>query len=90
VVVKELGRRDSSQLTGPDGQDIMNTAVGKTARPAQTSQGIELIAVCSSREIQSTAVARAEVENQLFLQQSADLGKEYLQELRDRGIIEYR
>lgn len=90
VVVKDIGRRDTSQLNGPEGDAIRGTKVGATAPPMQTEAGIELIAVCSTREIQSTAVARAEVENDLYLKQAADLGKDYLQELRDRAIIEYR
>lgn len=90
VVVKDIGRRDSSQLQGADGEAIAKTAVGKTAPPMQTDQGIELIAVCSVKEIQSTAIARAEVENSLYLRQAEGLGKDYLQELRDRAIIEYR
>jgi peptidyl-prolyl cis-trans isomerase SurA len=90
VVVKDVGRRDSSELRGPDGEAIQNTKPGATAPPIQTDAGIELIAVCSAREIQSTAVARAEVENELYLKQAADLGQDYLQELRDRAIIEYR
>ena len=49
-----------------------------------------MIAVCTTRDIQSTAAVRSEVEDQLLLKQSADLGKDYLKELRDRAIIEYR
>ena len=90
VVVKDIGRRDTSQLGGPEGEQIKKTVAGKTASPTQTGQGIELIAVCSTRDIQSTAVARAEIENELYLKQATDLGKDYLKELRDRAIIEYR
>jgi peptidyl-prolyl cis-trans isomerase SurA len=90
VVVKDLGRRNSSDLVGPDGETIRKTPPGKTAPPAQTSQGVELIAVCSAKEIHSTEIARAEIQNQMFAKQSEDLGKDYLKELRDRAIIEYR
>ena len=90
VVVKEIGRRDSTQLTGPDGEAIQKTPVGKTAPPNQTEQGIELIAVCASHDIQTSAAARVEAENNLYLKQAADLGKDYLKELRDRAIISYR
>jgi peptidyl-prolyl cis-trans isomerase SurA len=90
VVVKDIGRRDSSQLQGPQGEEVQKTPVGKTAPPNRIDQGIELVAVCSTRDVQSTAIARAEIENQLYLKQTADLGKDYLKELRDRAIIEYR
>jgi peptidyl-prolyl cis-trans isomerase SurA len=90
VVVKDIGRRDTSQLQGPVGDQIRKTPAGKTASPSQIDEGIEVVAVCSTRNIQSTSGARAEVENQLYLKQADDLGKDYLKELRDRAIIEYR
>lgn len=90
VVVKDIGRRNSGQLSGPDGEEIAKTSPGRTTRPMQTDQGIELIAVCATKEIQSTSIARAEIENELYLQQAEGLGADYLKELRDRAIIEYR
>ena len=90
VVVKDVGRRDSTDLVGPEGEAIAKTPAGKTAPPSQTNDGIELIAICSTHDIQSTAAVRSEVEDQLLIKQSADLGKDYLKELRDRAIIEYR
>ena len=90
VVVKDIGRRDSTQLTGPQGEDIQKTPAGKAASPTQTEQGIELIAVCSTKQVQSTAAARAEVTNDLYLKQAKDLGKDYMDELRKAAIIEYR
>jgi peptidyl-prolyl cis-trans isomerase SurA len=90
VVVKDIGRRDSTQLDGPEGEAIQKVAAGKTAPATQTKQGIEIIAVCSTRDIQSTSAVRADVENSLYLKQAEGLGKDYLKELRDRAIIEYR
>jgi peptidyl-prolyl cis-trans isomerase SurA len=90
VVVKDLGRRNSGDLTGPEGEEIERTPPGKTGPPSQTSDGVELIAVCSTKEIQSTSIARTEIENELYLEQSASLGADLLKELRDRAIIEYR
>lgn len=90
VVVKPIGRRDDTQLNGPQGEDIKKTPAGKTAPPYQMDQGIELIAVCSVREVQSQAAARAEVTNELYGKQAKDLGKDYLEELRKAAIIEYR
>lgn len=90
VVVKDIGRRDSTQLQGPAGEAIRKTEPGHAAPPTQTDQGIELIAVCSARSIQSATAARNEAENDLYLKQAEGLGKDYLKELRDRAIIEYR
>jgi peptidyl-prolyl cis-trans isomerase SurA len=90
VVVKDIGRRDAGQLTGPAGEEIRKTPVGKAAPPNKIDQGIELIAVCAKRDVRNAAVARAEVQNKLYLDQSEDLGKEYIEELRAAAIIETR
>jgi peptidyl-prolyl cis-trans isomerase SurA len=90
VVVKDLGRRDSTELGGSDGEAIKNAKAGSTLRPAQTAQGIELIAVCSVKDIQSTAAARLDIQNQLFQKQSDAIAANYLKELRARATIVYR
>jgi peptidyl-prolyl cis-trans isomerase SurA len=68
---------------------VLATPVGKTTRPNQTDQGIELIAVCSIRELNSNAAARQEVESKLLLEKNKDLGASYLAELRKKAVIEY-
>ena len=90
VVVKDIGRRDATQLNGAEGEDIKKTAAGATASPYQMDQGIELIAVCSVKQVQSQEAARVEVTNDLYGKQAEDLGKDYLDELRKAAIIEYR
>jgi peptidyl-prolyl cis-trans isomerase SurA len=90
VVVQNVGRRDTTQLAGPQGEEIQRTRPGRTTAPQATAQGVELLAVCNVREITSSAAARAEVENQLLIEQGETLGKEYLDELRARAIIERR
>jgi peptidyl-prolyl cis-trans isomerase SurA len=90
VAVRNMGRRTSAELTGEDGEEVQRTPAGKTTRPHQTPQGIELVAVCTTRELQSNAAARSQVEMQLTMEQSKDLGKEYLAELREKAIIQFR
>lgn len=90
VVVRDLGRRESVELRGNQGDEIRGTEVGKTIRPFQTDNGVELIAVCSKRDFKSDSAVRAEVETQLRLEQAKELGQDYLKELRDKAIIQYR
>lgn len=90
VVVRDLGRRDSTQLVGPQGEEIQKTRVGRTTAPDQTDAGIELIAVCDITQIRSSAAARQQIENQLLMSQGEELGKEYLAELREKAIIQQR
>jgi peptidyl-prolyl cis-trans isomerase SurA len=90
VVVVNLGRRDTTQLDGPQGDEIKATSVGKLTRPNTGNKGVELIAVCDTREMQSDAAVRAETESKLMLDQAKGLGAEYLKELRKTAVIVYR
>jgi peptidyl-prolyl cis-trans isomerase SurA len=90
VVVRDLGRRDTSQLRGAQADEIKTTEPGKTTRPFETKSGVELLAVCSKRDFQSNSAAIREVENQLKFEQAKDLGPDYLEELREAAIIQRR
>ena len=90
VVVKNMGRRTSADFNGPVADALQKAKVGDTTPPQRSGEGIELLAVCSTHEIQSNAQARTEAENSLYIKQAADLGKDYLQELRKQAIIERR
>jgi peptidyl-prolyl cis-trans isomerase SurA len=90
VVVRNLGRRTSDVLTGDDGKEVQATPVGKTTRPAVEDQGVTLIAVCSTRQLDSNAAAVSQMEDKLTLEHGKDVGKDYLQKLRDKAIIKYR
>ena len=89
VVVRDIGRRMASELTGTQGAAVQGTDVGDATRPFQTDNGFELIGVCEKRDIQSTADARAAVENRLTLAKGEEVGQEYLAELRAAAIIQY-
>ena len=90
VVVRDLGRRDTTQLKGPQGDEIKSTAPDQTTRPFQSESGIELVAVCSKRDFKSNAAAVSEIETQLKFEQAKALGADYLKELRDAAVIQRR
>jgi peptidyl-prolyl cis-trans isomerase SurA len=90
VVVRNLGRRETGQLRGPQGDEIKKTEAGKTTKPFVSDKGVELIAVCSRRDFQSDSAIRNEVETELKFEQAKELGEDYLKELRDKAIIQYR
>lgn len=90
VVVRDLGRRESTQLKGPQGDEIKKTETGKTTKPFVSDKGVELIAVCSKRDFQSDSAIRSEVETELKFEQAKEIGEDYLKELRDKAIIQYR
>ncbi|MBN9023888.1 MAG: SurA N-terminal domain-containing protein [Rhizobiales bacterium] len=91
VVVRPTMRRTSEELQGsPDGRDIQDAGAGKLTRPQRSDDGYVMLAVCTAKEIQSNAAARVEAENKLLDEINKDLGKEYMDELRKKAVIEYR
>jgi len=90
VVVLNMGRRDSTQIQGPAGDALKSTPVGGTLKPDVTERGVEVIAVCDVKEIRSTAGVRAEIEEKLAGEQSKNLGKEFVAELRENAKISYK
>jgi peptidyl-prolyl cis-trans isomerase SurA len=90
VAVRDLGRRNSAELAGAQGNAIKATAIGKTTPPNTTDQGVELIAVCSKKQVQGATMARQEVENKLAQKQGEEVAAAYLKELKDKAVIEYR
>lgn len=90
VVVLDMGRRDSTQIQGPAGDALKSTPVGGTLKPDVTERGVEIIAVCNAKEIRSTAGVRAEIEDKLATEQSKNVGKEFVAELRKNAKISYK
>jgi len=91
VVVRPTIRRTSEELQGTaDARDIQETSPGKLTRPQRTDDGYMMLAVCTAKEIQSNAAARVQTEARLMDERNKDLGKEYMDELRKKSVIEYR
>ena len=89
VVVVDAGRRDTSQIEGDFAEALAKVPAGGTLKPEVSARGVEVIAVCSVKEIQSTAGVRAEVERRLTAEQTKDLDKTVKAELRKDAIISY-
>ncbi|SHE55133.1 periplasmic chaperone for outer membrane proteins SurA [Kaistia soli DSM 19436] len=89
VVVLDIGRRDSTQVEGDAAQDLMKTPVGGTLKPSVTDRGVEVIAVCDVKEVQSTAGIRANAERTLLQQQTEGLETKFKAELRENAKIVY-
>ena len=69
--------------------DIQETAPGKLTRPLKSDDGYTLLAVCTAKSIQSNAAARVQAEAKLIDELNKDLGKDYMDELRKKAVIEY-
>jgi peptidyl-prolyl cis-trans isomerase SurA len=87
VVVVDIGR-SASRLNQAQRDALETTQAGRTTRPERTSQGIEVIAVCSVTEVAGNEAARVDITNQLIIERGEQIGEDYLAELRARAIIQ--
>lgn len=87
VVVKAAGRRSLGEIQGPMRKVVQETPIGKISKPIRTQLGIELVAVCSKREIASDADARIEIGQDLRSAQSDAMQKRIIRDLRQDAII---
>lgn len=90
VVVKSIGRRSYADLPAGIRKQISETATGRTTSPIVTDAGVELIAVCDKREIQSDSELRMELTQELRREQQSAVARRFLRDLRRYATIEYR
>jgi len=89
VSVRNLGRVLELELPSEWKDSILATSAGNPTKPRQTERGVELLIVCSVREVSDDRVA------QLVFQQDGksedkraeEMDKRYLEELRKRAQI---
>jgi peptidyl-prolyl cis-trans isomerase SurA len=72
-------------------RDILDkTEVGHLTPPEQTSEGIQMFAICSKKESKSDTPEAKKMRDQLFEQKFGARAKRYLAELRRSAMIEYK
>lgn len=86
----DLGEADVQNLA-PQFQQVARSAeVGTISTPVRTPLGLHLLAVCGRRVGGLEAPNPREVENQLFRQNLATLGRRYMRDLREDALIEMK
>jgi peptidyl-prolyl cis-trans isomerase SurA len=90
VVIKPLGRRMQSDLSDENVKMLDELEVGRLTPPQRTENGIELVALCGRRVLQSDAAARAEMEGELLDEQGTLMSRRYLRDLKRNAVIEYK
>ena len=72
-------------------RDILDkTDVGHLTPPEQTSEGIQMFALCSKKETKSDTPGKKEVRDEMFQKKFGAQAKRYLAELRREAMIEYK
>lgn len=90
VVVKPLGRRLQSEISDENVKMLDEIAVGRLTAPQRTENGVEMIALCNKRVLNSDAAARAAIEGELLDEQGTLMSRRYLRDLKRNAVIEYK
>ena len=86
----DLGEADVQNLA-PQFQQVARSAeVGSISTPVRTPLGVHLLGVCGRRAGGVQAPDARQVENQLFGQNLATLGRRYMRDLREDALIEMK
>ncbi len=86
----DLGEADVQNLA-PQFQQVARSAeVGSVSTPVRTPLGVHLLGVCGRRVGGTEAPNPQEVENTLFRQNLATLGRRYMRDLREDALIEMK
>ena len=86
----DLGEADVQNLAPQFQQVARSAAVGSVSTPVRTPLGVHLLGVCGRRVGGAEAPDAQTVENQLFRQNLATLGRRYMRDLREDALIEYK
>ncbi|MBA5776708.1 SurA N-terminal domain-containing protein [Stappia sp. F7233] len=90
VVAQPARRRLEAELPGNLKDAVQKVSVGRTTEPTLGAKGFEFFAVCDKREIDGDVDARVAKEAELRNKEGEALSRQYLRELRQRALIDYR
>ena len=90
VAVRDQVSKYSADLAQELRQILDGTAIGHLTPPEQTSEGVQMFAVCAKKETKSETPLMREVRDQIFQQKFGAQAKRYLDSLRRQAMIEYK
>ena len=90
VAVRDPVNKSSTDLPGALRDILDKTDVGHLTPPEQTSEGVQMFAVCSKKESKTDSPALKQVRDQMFEQKFGAQAKHYLMDLRRQAMIEYK
>jgi peptidyl-prolyl cis-trans isomerase SurA len=90
VAVRDQLIKFSADLPEQSRAILDGTEVGHLTPPEQTSEGIEVFAVCDKRQTKNDTPAQKKVREEIFEQKFGAQAAAYLRKLRREAYIEYK
>jgi peptidyl-prolyl cis-trans isomerase SurA len=90
VAVRDPMIKFSSDLPSAQRDILDKTDVGHLTPPEQTSEGIQVFAVCSKKESKADTPGKKQMRDEIVQQRFGAQAKRYLAELHREAMIEYK
>jgi len=90
VAVRDPVNKSSADLPQQLREILDNTEVGHLTPPEQTSEGIQMFAVCSKKESKTDTPEARKLRDEMFEKRFGAKAKRYLADLRRQAMIEYK
>ena len=90
VAVRDPINKSSADLPPALRTILDNVEVGHLTPPEQTTEGIQMFAVCSKKESKTDAPGLKEVRDKMFEKKFGAKANRYLADLRRQAMIEYK
>jgi len=90
VVVKDLGRKRSDELSKDIRDLLADTNLNKLTKPNVSAGGVELIAVCEKREITDDNAGEKQIRDEMMSGEMQNAAKKLMAELRQKALVEIR
>lgn len=91
VAVREMIKRQASDLGQLQRDALNNTPIGRLTPPDVSMQGVELFAVCDKKETKGNeSPAKREAREAVYQEKYQAVSKKFLKELRSQALIEIR
>jgi len=90
VAVRDVVYKSSADLPQQLRDILDSTEVGHLTPPEQTSEGIQMFAVCSKKESTTDTPEARKLRDEMFEKRFGAKAKRYLADLRRQAMIEYK
>ncbi len=90
VAVRDVVYKSSADLPQELRNILDNTELGHLTPPEQTSEGIQMFAVCSKKESTTDTPEARKLHDEMFEKKFGAQAKRYLADLRRQAMIEYK
>jgi peptidyl-prolyl cis-trans isomerase SurA len=90
VVVREPILRNSADLSPQLREVLDKMEIGRLTAPENTSQGIQMFAVCDRKANKADSPAKRQIREEIYNKRFEAESKKFLDEIRRQAMIEYR